>query len=253
MENLIQQERDGMKRYMIDTCMYENKALVVLSFENVCKIEAMIKNDSKYGKASDKSAGPRGSYLGSTAYWFNQMKPLLDDLSIPSDDEKWEEVVKEVVCSIDRENSTHLNADGVGRDEITKRIVSNKDDLIEMLKDKDNLELFNLIQKETNPEDNKHHSRINTSFASKFCHYACLYLFEGQPEQDNYSIYDNVIREVLPLYASKYGVMVGNLKDYVEYSRVIDAIRSTVSKETGYELSRNGFDHLLWYFHKGQN
>lgn len=253
MKNSIQTERDGMKKYMLDTYLYENRTLVVLSYENVCKVEAMIKNDSKYGKASDENAGRRGSYLGSTAYWFNQMKPLLDDLSIPSDDEKWTEVVKEVVCSIDRENSTHLNADGVGRDEITKRIVSNKDDLIEMLKDKDNLELLNLIQRETTPEDDKHHSRINTSFASKFCHYACLYLFEGQPEQDNYSIYDNVIREVLPLYALKYGVTVGNLRDYIEYSRVIDAIRSTVSKETGYELSRNGFDHLLWYFHKGRN
>ena len=181
------------------------------------------------------------------------MKPFLDDSSISSDDEKWKEVVKEVVCSIDRENSTHLNADGVGRDEITKRIVSNKDDLIEMLKDKDNLELFNLIQKETNPEDVGHHPRINTSFASKFCHYACLYLLEGQLEQDNYSIYDNVIRGVLPLYATKYGIRFGNLRDYKEYCRVIDAIRNAVSKETGYELSRNGFDHLLWYFHKGRN
>lgn len=253
MKNSIQTERDGMKKYMIETYMYENRTLVVLSFENVCKVEAMIKNDSKYGKASDENAGRRGSYLGSTAYWFNQMKPLLNDFSIPSDDEKWKEVVKEVVCSIDRENSTHLNADGVGRDDITKRIVSNKHDLIEMLKDKNNLELFNLIQKETTPKDDEHHSRINTSFASKFCHYACMYLFEGQPEQDNYSIYDNVIREVLSLYASKYGVEVGNIRDYVEYSRVIDAIRDAVLKETGYKLSRNGFDHLLWYFHKGRN
>lgn len=252
MKNSIQTERDGMKKYMIDTCMYENMTLVVLSFENACKVEAMIKNDSKYGRASDENAGPEHPYRGSTAYWFNRMKPLLADSSIPSDDEKWKEAVKEVVCSIDRENSTHLNADGVGRDEITKRIVSNKHDLIEMLKDKNNLELFNLIQKETTPKDDEHHSRINTSFASKFCHYACMYLFEDQPEQDNYSIYDNVIREVLPLYALKYGVTVGNLRDYVEYSRVIDAIRSTVSKETGYELSRNGFDHLLWYFHKGR-
>lgn len=253
MENSIQTERNGMKKYMIDTCMYENMTLIVLSFENACKVEAMIKNDSKYGRASDENAGRKGSYPGFTAYWFNQMKLLLDDLSIPSDDEKWKEVVKEVVCSIDRENSTHLNADGVGRDEITKRIVSNKDDLIEMLKDKDNLELFNLIQKETNPGDNKHHSRINTSFASKFCHYACLYLFEGQPEQDNYSIYDNVIREVLPLYAAKYGIRFGNLRDYKEYCRVVDAIRESASRETGSKLSRNGFDHLLWYFHKGRN
>lgn len=253
MENSIQTERNGMKKYMIDTCMYENMTLIVLSFENACKVEAMIKNDSKYGRASDENAGRKGSYPGSTAYWFNQMKLLLEDSSISSDDERWKEVVEKVVCSIDRENSTHLNADGVGRDEITKRIASHKDDLIEMLKDKNNFELFNLIQKETNPGDNKHHSRINTSFASKFCHYACLYLFEDQPEQDNYSIYDNVIREVLPLYASKYGVEVDNIRDYVEYSRVIDAIRDAVLKETGYKLSRNGFDHLLWYFHKGRN
>lgn len=253
MKNSIQTERDGMKKYMIDTCMYENMTLVVLSFENVCKVEAMIKNDSKYGKASDENAGRRGSYRGSTAYWFNQMKLLLKDSSIPSDDERWKEVVEKVVCSIDRENSTHLNADGVGREQIANRISPLKNKLIGMLKNKDHSELFNLIQKETTPEDDGYHPRINTSFASKFCHYACLYLFEDQPEQDNYSIYDNVIRTVLPLYASKYRVEVGNLKDYVEYSRVIDAIRDAVSKETGYKLSRNGFDHLLWYFHKGRN
>ena len=97
--------------------------------------------------------------------------------------------------------------------------------------------------------------RENTSFASKFCHYACFYVFEGEKEQDNFSIYDDVLETVLPQYWAFFDV--GNLTkhsgkfDYKEYSDVIDEIRGKSSRK-GYTISRNGFDHLLWYYHKGR-
>ena len=39
-----------------------------------------------------------------------------------------------------------------------------------------------------------------------------------------------------------------NLGDYKDYRLAVDSIR----KASGIEISRNGFDHLLWYYHKGR-
>lgn len=89
----------------------------------------------------------------------------------------------------------------------------------------------------------------NTSFASKFCHYASFFLFENDELRDNYSIYDNVIASVFPYYMEMYGVDNSEpLTDYSVYRKVIDSIRG----KTKDKISRNGFDHLLWYYHKGR-
>ena len=120
-------------------------------------------------------------------------------------------------------------------------------EILDQLKDVDNMPLFNLLCGETRREDGNR-GRRNPSFASKFCHYACFHLFEGLPEQDSYSIYDNVIRKVLHRYAEKYNVKHGNLADYRNYRKTIDEI----IKASGSNISRNGFDHLLWYYHKGR-
>ena len=39
-----------------------------------------------------------------------------------------------------------------------------------------------------------------------------------------------------------------DLNEYGDYRKAIDAIRTA----SGVEISRNGFDHLLWYYHKGR-
>ena len=98
--------------------------------------------------------------------------------------------------------------------------------------------------------------RENYSFATKFCHYACLYFFkEKDTARDNYSIYDDVLASVLPYYAEVYlneHYTKVKFKNYKLYSDVIDRIRAKaaeINKEP--MVSRNGFDHLLWYYHKG--
>ena len=108
---------------------------------------------------------------------------------------------------LDAENSTHLNSDGVGRAEITERIVKiNSQKLLDFLKEPEetDFELINIIAKKTHPKDSRHNGRINISFASKFCHYLCMFMFEGESYQDNYPIYDSVIRENLPKYLLHY-------------------------------------------------
>ncbi|MDY6246878.1 MAG: hypothetical protein SPL83_06495 [Succinivibrio sp.] len=244
--------------------------LVKLTHENVAKVEAMIRNDSSYKKSYDENAGPTENkkgkevYSGSTAFWMTQLKCILEGNVC---DYTYEYIIKKVVCSIDRENSTHLNSDGCGIEEISKRLINDlgKDKLIDSLKNGD-LKVFNEIQRETHPDkngDKKYKARKNTSFASKFCHFACFFLFEDDELRDKYSIYDNVIASVLKYYIKKYEVVYdGNVEklkedylkeDYSVYREVIDLIRKKAASITNTPpISRNGFDHLLWYYHKGR-
>lgn len=39
-----------------------------------------------------------------------------------------------------------------------------------------------------------------------------------------------------------------DLNDYRQYRQAVDKVRES----SGNKISRNGFDHLLWYYHKGR-
>ena len=149
-----------------------------------------------------------------------------------------------------KENSTHLNTDGGGRVEMVKRIIACKETLLDDLRNR-NFGLIKFLSDKTTPTPGKY-GRKNISFASKFCHYACFYIFKGEDAQDNFSIYDGVVAKALLEYLKKYeiGADIKKIKDkdYVEYSRAIDA----VIEASGNEISRNGFDHLVWYYFKGE-
>ncbi len=251
--NLIQQELEKSKGKMLSTI--PGTDLVSLSQNNVAIVEAMIQNDSAYLKTSDKLAAPDGKFGGSTAYWMTRLKEVLVGGAQISDNE-YRIILSGAIEAVDRENSTHLNSDGVGREEILDRIYSlNKLRLIEYLKDPNGTDLWliKFISEATHPtgksqKGNPYKARTNVSFASKFCHYACFYLFEGYKEQDNYSIYDNVLRKVLPKYISYYGLNDWDLDDYAQYRKAVDDILD----KSNAGISRNGFDHLLWYYFKGR-
>lgn len=260
----IRDEFESSKKYMLTTTPFVSKngtkiTLVDLTLDNVAKVEAMIRNDSSYIKSYDENAEPTESkngkevYSGSTAYWMTQLKYIIEGKECNF---SYEYIIPKVVRSIDRENSTHLNSDGCGIDVISNRIIKlGKDKLIDSLK-KGDLEVFEKIQEKTNPNkkgDKNYKGRVNTSFASKFCHFACFFLFEEDELRDKYSIYDNVIVSVLPYYIKKYGVENNkSLKKYEDYRKVIDLIREKATPKNKTSISRNGFDHLLWYYHKGR-
>lgn len=258
MNNILNELKEARK-YMIETD--DNiEGIVKIKVENVAKVEAMIKNDSAYIRSGDELSKPVKSkkgnikYPGSSAYWITQLKDILiKEYKESSDNYTYEECIKESINAIDRENSTHLNADGVGRNEISERIMRIKrDKMISFLKEpeKDNYELIRAISESTTG------GRKNFSFATKFCHYMCFYLFKGKKEQDNFSIYDGVLANALPKYCEKYNIEFEQkeFKDnYNIYLEIIDRIRNKAQKEYGEKISRNGFDHLIWYFHKGRN
>jgi hypothetical protein len=250
----INKELEKAKDYMLTTIKDEKgEELVELSFENVAKVEAMIQNDSAYRKSSDKNAGPDKNYKGSTAYWMTQLKNMIiEHLPVSS---SYEKILEGAIEAVDRENSTHLNADKCGEDcgrkEIRDRllyIINNKEEeFIKSLKRPIQTDFF--LFKEIARKTKTPRGRNNPSFASKFCHYACFYLFEGMPEQDNYSIYDKVLKDALPKYINHYLKTENiNLDDYPIYYNTIGEI----IKESGSGISRNGFDHLLWYYFKGR-
>lgn len=251
----IQQESEQAKRYMLKTIKKTN--LVALTQDNVARVEAMIQNDAAYLNAVSKNSKPKNEEGGSTAYWMCALEKYINNKDRTTWDYK--QIIEHAVCAVDKDNSTHLNADNVGRKQITDRIAKiDPNELTEYLKDphKPGLKwndywLFNKIAAQTKPTDKKYKPRTNKSFASKFCHYACFYLFEGKPEQDNYSIYDSVVKEALPLYAKYYDINIKeyNLEDYVDYSKIIEKILEM----SGNNISKNGFDHLLWYYFKGRN
>ncbi len=243
--NKINNEKEQSKKYLLYTFSFDNYTLVEISLKNVAKIEAMIINDSSYIKSVDKKAGPSYNYIGSTAYWMTELKNYYDGNST----EQFEKIIKNAVIAVNNENSTHLNADGVGIEQITNRLIPKENSLKELLKnDNKEYELFKLISNKTEVNDKNHKARKNPSFASKFCHYASFYLFEGTEYQDNYSIYDTVLKKALPLYLSYYNLEMPNLNKYDEYQKAVDDI----IRVSNSNVSRNGFDHLLWYYHKGR-
>lgn len=255
MKNVIQEELELSKSKMIEEVAYEEGALAKLSRDNVAIVEAMIRNDSAYIQSTDVHAAPvfkrNGDYKygGSTAYWMTLLKRTLLEDELIADGYKYNEIIKGAVEAVDRENSTHLNADKCGRAEITERICRfPKDELLVCLKNPEYKDML-LVREISRTTSAKVRARVNTSFASKFCHYACFYLFEGTEYQDNYSIYDGILRAVLPSYLGYYEISEAfDLNDYKQYRAAVDRIR----EESGIAISRNGFDHLLWYYHKGR-
>lgn len=245
----IQTTQANSKAYMLK----ENPVgQVELTEDNAARVEAMIASNSTYKNSSNSTCGPKGKYKGSTAYWVKAFENCVKNNS-----GNYPNIIRNIVEAVDRENSTHLNADKAGYDEITKRILGYKPPkLIDLLENPNPLKgpKYVLIDELSKPVISNGKSRANFSFATKFCHYMAFYLFDGTTEQDNFSIYDGIMEKAIRKHAKQLGVAIPkNLKSfkghYVEYMKTIDDVRDAC-KKNGEDLSRNDLDHLLWYYYK---
>ena len=258
---LIEDEEYFAKKYELQKELVIDKnnksiEIVKLSFDNVARVEAMIRTDSDYKDSLNKNSGlvidRKGNikHIGSSSYWLEQLKKLINNDKIVY---SYEQIINNIIKAIDNENSTHLNSDNIGRESVKKRILNiSINDLVNYLKYPGNeYKLISIIQT-PQVEGEKNH----LSFATKFCHYCSISLFKGEKYEDNYSIYDNVIKTSLPLYIKRYLNIDVDVKeydnDYLKYISYIDMIRKQASKEYDKIISRNGFDHLIWYYHKGK-
>ena len=219
---LIQAELEEAKKYNFEEidgpkrCESCPARLVALTRRNVALAKAMIANNSAYmrgDKAKDALL-----LFGNLLYG-----------KIPFDQNKYKDAIMKAVTAIDEDNPTHLNTVSVGRDQLAQRIIDTDIDTLKSYLEKPEASNYGLIEdlsRKTEPEEGKKASQ-NLSFASKFCHYACYYIFEGKDEQDNYSIYDAVIRDIFPcyicLYCSSTDVHVKH-RGYASFQKVIDCV-----------------------------
>ena len=251
--NTIQKELKRAEEKKFEEEIFGEETIVKLTPNNVAIVEAMLCYDSAYNRSVLVDAKPRYSnnkliYGGSTAYWMTVLKEILVD-GVENKIYSYESIIENAVAAIDRENNTHLNADKCGRAEIKQRICEfDRVELIKCLKNP-NYKDLKLIEELSRKTSALRRARNNLSFASKFCHYACYYFFPETDNQDNYPIYDSVIKKVLPIYLKRYNInYTYKLDNYKYYCDAIERIR----KASDIEISRNGLDHLLWYYYKGR-
>lgn len=183
----------------------------------------------------------------SPSYWLKKLKIALIDNSSSVNTEECKDIITGCVKTIDSQNSTHLKASGDGIEPMVKLIfgfVRNR--LKEALKDP-NYKHLDIMKKLSEPLGDKKHRNI--SFSSKFCHWACFYLFEGENAQDNFSVYDSVVRNMLPTYVSRLGLnryTKSELTEYKTYQKCIDEILESLDEP----ISRHGFDRLVWFCYR---
>lgn len=210
----------------------KNPKLLDITPDNVARAEAMIRSDSRYNQ----------NKVGTSIL---KLRPLISHNRLSST-QGLDLIFKEIVSAINISNSTRMSH--TEEDMIVSFLMENHDSLIERLYKRDFCLICELV---------KCSPRKNYAFATKFCHYMCFNLFVGRKQQDNYSIYDNVVAGVLGEYAAEYGIYNNKMepytvkdfntyKKYAIYSEVIDKIILSL----GAKVSRNGFDHLLWYANK---
>lgn len=284
----LKEEQERAKDYALETI---NEKLVKLNLENVAKIEAILKIDSNYKNAGnanveistkfnefikkeDEFTPPKGANGGSSTYWINKLVDMINNNQEESTDGYSRyQVVKGIVCMIDKENSTHLNStkksngeekyEKKGRKNVTEKIngMVNKEELKRLLEDprSSNYKIINDIAQRNNDSDEKTYY----SFATKFCHYVCMHMFKGTEKEDNFASFDKYVSKNLHEYYAYYvGKKIEKIQrpkdnfgeEYKKYIDIIDEIREAAHVKEGDKdkISRNGMDHLLWYFHKGE-
>lgn len=192
--NKISEEHKLSLKYDLSYKNIGNEKIVEINKENVAKIEAMLRYDSSYRN----SFNPMSS--GSSAYYIKQFKEeFITNKS--NDHERYKFLLSNIIITIDKENSAHINSDLVGREELLSRVLDLPfETLYDYLKypTRSSYEIIKILSEPTHPKDiMKYKSRKNFSFATKFCHYMCFYLFEDEEEQDNFPIFDNVLNKAI--------------------------------------------------------
>lgn len=231
----------------------DSNGILALTKENVERINFIIDNDPNYRLFSDMD-----NPMSVRRYIADRKETL-----------PWSvDEIEYIVIEIDRQNATHQASTGVKKNDSDKdgrrqtaEYIHNIDNLYERLKCGE-ASLVDNIAKALYKTDGG--GRYTFSFASKFCTYVSQVLYDS----DEYSIYDKVLCDILPYYAWAYlsdDSYFGRTKskiskkiciedkngNYKLYRELIDSIRNRNEEMSGYLISRKDFDHLLWYYFKG--
>lgn len=213
---------------------------VIISSDNVSKVFAMVSDSPQYKcscRINDKTTA---------AYLYIQWK---ESRTITDDD------LLTLLERLNRENNTRV--DGNTLKEMTNRI-SNKLTEVESALKKPDYAIIETIAKTGSGQ------KTPFSLATKFCHYACMFLLDGEA-RDNFPIFDSIVRKNLGRYSETWekACFVGtrkhlrNLEGYSEltpeeltfvYSTYVEALKELAKK---HGVSKTGVEQLIWYYHNG--
>ena len=230
------------------------KAIVALTRKNADFLNAVVKIDSRYSRVFGDSNE-------------NIIKSSFDKMKNGGE---FAGLVFDAISEIDKTNSTHLEAAVNGRKIMTDRvceICKNVDSLIlELQKDFTEKNRNHILARLADKIQSRKEGgvRYNLSFASKFCSYASEFLNIDK----KYSKYDNIVANALPEYSKIYlgkietksvfliqqyhkeeDELQYRLDIYKKYCNCIDSILS-VLKEDNIVISKDEFDHIVWYSSK---
>lgn len=236
---LIESEHNNSIRYLLDRDR-DRDGLVIISSDNVARVEAMIAENSRYNGSLNSNN------TSSSTACLTTLKQELDVLPNPRF-----QTVYNTMRAINRENSTRLS-EGELKELANWLCVFSSSDILGYLEKPtsklglggETYYLVSYLKRKTTANGNRK-GRQNYSFATKFCHYACINFFKGKIEADNFPIIDNVVKAVFPKYAKNIIKRIV-FDDYETFVRNIDDVLVHYKKC----ISRNGFDHLMWYANK---
>lgn len=284
-DELLNKETEIDERYALKT-IKENNLLMELSLDNVKKVEAMLRynsfyvqfnyenlkpgelfnrvkpildniNDNRAEIRKDKKNDTKGYEFSSTIY-IKVFKYLYENNMLG---DYYKTLIYIILRKVNSENRTRVSLNDI--EKISENIANIKViDFIELLKEPANnkgkncnYELIRIIG------DNNYDKRY-FSFATKFCHFFAFYFFDDGKYRDGFSIYDQVVKDNLKYYYDYYvkndpdnlinKPYDGENKDiplveiYNNYQHIIDKILDSIPSK----ISRNGFDHIVWYTKK---
>ena len=121
-----------------------------------------------------------------------------------------------------------------------KRIKNGEPELVEILvnriKDKTGINLF--------------------SFVTKYCFYHNYFHPDNKNKRADYSIYDYILKEYLPLYSNIKKIEIENWRNNVNYISYHNLIGEILDKNNinfdSYPNRRELFDRFIWYLNKGK-
>lgn len=248
----------------------DNNDIIALTTLNVQKVETMLRCNPDYPQFFDYNLLNDSSYVNDIIKKVEEERKIKnkeDQFKYPSyyyikaleknhndaDRETYEYYIEAILRRINLENSTRASKKDIST--IAKAIAGyiNYNELISNLKNPN--QDYEIIEYICMKGKNR-----NLSLATKFCHYMSFILFFGTDDADTYSIFDSVINDNLNNYVTLLGTESSYesielkylykknwktiKKSYVKYQKTINNIIDKAN------ISRNGFDHLVWYNNK---
>ena len=195
----------------------EDSGYLSAPVENIEKVEVSVQNDPIYGRNGDELE----HFLG--------MFPANND---------YDTVIHKILL-IDYTNSTNLRLyrkKGTSVFSLADQIVAHSQEVDQMIQS-GAPEAVRLIAG---------FGTVNLfSFATKYCCYHNTLCYG----EDDYSIYDNIVADVIPNYLDIRRFYISQCrvkKDYLEFKRIIDTLISVHGLQAVSQIRRK-MDHFLWF------